>query len=102
MVIAIAYSAEGAGCPVHECEKLDLRLIVFATLSSTTNILLVASIVVIAITSVIRRRKNQRDGDDGNERTETTAVYDEINLHPPSLAVIDTKENVAYGHKIFS
>ena len=98
----IAYPAEGAGCPLHECEKLHLRFIVFTTLSSATNILLIASIVVIAITLAIRRRKNQRDGDDVNERTESTAIYDEINLHPPSSTIIDTKENVAYGHKIFS
>ena len=51
--------------------------------------------MIIAI--VVRRRKSQGDdASSGNEGTEATAVYDEINLHPPSSADIDTKENIAY------
>ena len=56
--------------------------------------------MIIAI--VVRRRKSQGDdANSGNEGTEATAVYDEINLHPPSSADIDTKENVAYRQTIF-
>ena len=96
----IAYFVEVAGCPVYK--TLDLRFIVFITLSSAANILLLASIVVIVIVLVMRRRKDQRDTNAGNERTETTVVYEEINLHPPSSTIIDTRENVAYRQNIFS
>ena len=96
----IAYFAEVAGCQVYE--TLNLRFIVFTTLSSATNILLLASIVVIVIVLVIKRRKDHRDANAGNERTETTAVYEEINLHPPSSTIIDTRVNVAYRQNIFS
>ena len=91
---------EGAGYPVNE--KLDLRFIVFSTVSSAAIILLLASIFVI-IAIVVRRRKSQGDdANSGNEGTEATAVYDEINLHPPSSADIDTKENVAYRQTMFT
>ena len=101
--------AEVTGCPVYDsggcpvCDKeLDLRFIVFSTISSAANILLLASIFVI-IVIVVRRRKSQGDdANSGNERTEATAVYDEINLHPPSLADINTKENVAYRQTMFT
>ena len=101
--------AEGTGCPVSDsggcpvCDKkLDLRFIVFSTVSSAANVLLFASISMI-IAIVVRRRKSQGDdANSGNEGTEATAVYDEINLHPPSLADIDTKENVAYRQTMFT
>jgi hypothetical protein len=80
---------------------MDLRFITFSTISSAVNILLLASIFVI-IVIVVRSRKSQRDDiSSSNESTEATAVYDEINLHPPSSASIDTKENVAYRQTIF-
>ena len=80
---------EGAGYPVNE--KLDLRFIIFSTISSAAIILLLASISVI-IAIVVRQRKSQGDdANSGNEGTEATA-----DLHPPSSADIDTKENVAY------
>ena len=73
-----------------------MRFIVYSTISSAAIILLLASISVI-IAIVVRRRKSQGDDtNSGNEGTETAAVYDEINLQPPSSADIDTKENVAY------
>ena len=96
----IVYFIEAAGCPVYE--TLDLRFIVFTTLSSAANILLLASIVVIVTVLVMRRRKGQRDANARNDRTETTVVYEEINLHPPSSTIIDTRENIAYRQTIFS
>ena len=94
----IVHSTEDVGYPVNE--KLDLRFIVFSTVSSATNFLLLASIFVI-IAIVVRRRKSQGDdASSGNEGTEATAVYDKINLHPPSSADIDTRENVAYRKTI--
>ena len=55
--------------------------------------------MIIAI--VVRRRKSQgNDANSGNERTEATAIYDEINLQPPLPLDIDTKENVAYRQTI--
>lgn len=95
------FFAEVTGCLVHVHEKLELRFIIFTTLSSAANIFLLGSIVVIVIFLVMKRRKNQRDTTVGNERTETIAVYEEINLHSPPSSSIDTKENVAYRH-IFS
>jgi hypothetical protein len=95
----VTHYTDGAGYPVYE--KLDLRFIVFSTVSSAANILLLATIFVIIII-VVRSRKSQRDDSSGrNESTEATAVYDEINLHPPSSASIDTKENIAYRQTIF-
>ena len=92
--------AEGTGYPVCD-KKLELRLIVFSTVSSAANILLLASISVI-IAMVVRWRKSQGDdANSGNEGTEATAVYDEINLHPPSSADINTKKNVAYRQTMF-
>ena len=95
--------AEGTGCPVCD-EKLDLRFIVFSTVSSAANIILLASTCIsVIIVIVVRWRKSQ--GDDvssRNEGTEATAVYDEINLHPPSSADIDTKQNVAYRQTMFT
>ena len=93
---------EGAGYPVNE--KLDVRFIVFSTVSSAANILLLASIfVIIHVAIIVRRRKSQGDdANSGNEGTEATAVYDEINLHPPSSADIDTKENIAYRQTMFT
>ena len=92
--------AEGTGYPVCD-KKLDLRSIVFSTISSAANVLLLASIIVI-IVIVVRWRKSQGDdANSGNEGTEATAVYDEINLHPPSLADIDTKDNIAYRRTMF-
>ena len=92
--------AEVTGCPVCD-KKLELRLIVFSTISSAANILLLASISVITAI-VVRQRKGQgNDTSSGNEGTEATAVYDKINLHPQSTANIDTKENVAYRQTIF-
>ena len=82
---------------------MDLRFIVFSTASSAANILLLGSISVI-IAIVVRRRKSQGDdANSGNEGTEATAVYDEINLHvhPLSSADIDTKGNVAYRQTMF-
>ena len=95
--------AEGTGCPVCD-EKLDLRFIVFTTVSSAANILLLASTCISVIIAIaVRRRKSQGDdANSGNEGTEATAVYDEINLHPPSSADIDTKENVAYRQTMFT
>ena len=56
--------------------------------------------MIIAI--VVRWRKSQGDdGNSGNEGTEATAVYEEINLHPPLLPDIDSRENVAYRQTIF-
>ena len=96
----IVHSTEDVGCPVNE--KLDLRFIIFSTVSSATNILLLASIFVI-IAIVVRRRKSQGDdANSGNEGTEATAVYDEINLHPPSSADIDARENIAYRQTMFT
>ena len=93
--------AEGTGYPVCD-NKLDLRFIVFSTVSSAANIILLASICIsVIIAIVVWRRKSQGDdANSGNEGTETTAVYDEINLHPPSSADIDTKENIAYRQTI--
>ena len=92
--------AEVTGCPVCD-KKLDLRFIVFSTISSAAIILLLASTFVI-IAIVVRRRKSQGDdANSGNEGTEATAIYDEINLHPPSSADIDTRENVGYRQTIF-
>ena len=96
----IVWFTEGAGYPVNE--KLEVRFIVSSTASSAAIILLLASIFVI-IAIVVRWRKSQGDNaNSGNEGTEATAVYDEINLHPPSSADIDTKENVAYGQTMFT
>ena len=94
--------AEGNSYPVCDVHvKLDLRFIVFSTVSSAANILLLASIFVI-IAIVVRRRKSQGDdANSGNEGTEATAVYDEINLHPPLPPDIDSRENVAYRQTIF-
>ena len=95
-------SAGGTGYQVCD-EKLDLRFIVFSTVSSAANILLLASTCISTIiVIVVRRRKSQGDdASSGNEGTEATAVYDKINLHPPSSADIDTRENVAYRQTIF-
>ena len=92
--------AEGTGYPVCDVHvKLDLRFIVF---SIAAIILLLASIFVM-IAIVVRRRKSQGDdANSGNEGTEATTVYDEINLHPPSSADIDTRENVAYKQIMFT
>ncbi len=90
---------DGANYPANE--KLDLRFIVFSTVSSAANILVLASIFVIIVIAVRSRKSQRNDTSSGNESTEATAVYDEINLHPPSSANIDTKENVAYRQTIF-
>ena len=103
LVLIMHTFAEVTGCPVYDsggcpvCDKkLDLRFIVFSTISSAANILLLASISVI-IAIVVRWRKSLGDdANSGNEGTEATAVYDEINLPSPLSADIDTKENVAY------
>jgi cytochrome c oxidase assembly factor CtaG len=99
-----AHFTEGADCPVYE--KIDLRFITFSTVSSAVNILLLATTctcIFVIIVIAVRWRKSQRDdASSGNESTEATAVYDEINLHPPSSANIDTRENVAYRQTIFS
>ena len=96
----IVHSTEGAGCPVNE--KLDLKFIIFSTVSLAANILLLASTCIsVIIAIVVRQRKSQGDDvNSGNEGTEATTVYDEINLHPPSSADIDTKENIAYRQTI--
>ena len=93
------YFTEDAGCPVNE--KLDLRFIVFSTVSSAANVFLLASIFVIIAIVVPWRKSQGDDANSGNEGTEATAVYDEINLHPPSSADIDTKDNIAYRQTIF-
>ena len=95
-IIITIYFTEAVGCPVHVDEKMELRFIIFTTLSSAANIFLIVSIIVIAVCSVVKRRKSQRDPTAENERIEPTAVYEEINLHPSSSTSIDTKENVAY------
>ena len=91
--------AEVTGYPV--CD--EKRLIVFSTVSSAANILLLASTCISVITVIVIRRRKSRgdDANSGNEGTEATAVYDEINLHPPSSADIDTKDNIAYRQTIF-
>ena len=77
-----------------------MRFIVFSTISSAANILLLVTIVMIIVIVVRQRKSEGDDASSGNEGTEATAVYDEINLHPPSLADIDTRENVAYRQTI--
>ena len=95
--ILLCFPAEVESTPT--CGKCELNFIVTIILSSSTATVLFIVIIIGSLSVIVKRMILRRHNQNNKEhKTADNIVYEDIELHQPSLSYCDTTDNVAYSH----